>query len=168
VTSAYRGRAEINVQEKRFAEAESDLRTVLKAYPDSFQAWERLAVCYERQGRLEDAAKALREGRAKVPAKQCTLTEMLSVVLYRAGRKDEAVSELESVRGKVRGEYDPSARMVLYRLGLLYEEAGKKDEAGSAFREYLELTRDLQDPMTLRTRAEVQKALTRLAGPVSR
>lgn len=164
VTSAYLGRAEINVAEKRFADAESDLRQVLESYPDHYQAWERLAVCYERAGRVEDAAKALREARGKIPAKRCTLTEMLSVVLYQAGRKAEAVSELEAVRGQVRNEYDPGARLVLYRLGLLYGEAGKKAEASAALREYLDLTRDLQDPPTLQTRSEAQKVLARISG----
>ena len=162
VTGAYMGRAEISIDERRFAEAEADLRQVLSIFPDNFQAWERLALCFERQARPDDAAKVLHEARERVPAKYCTLTEMLAVVLHQAGRKAEAVAELEGARARVRGEFDPAARLVLYRLGLLYAETGRRSDAAAALREYLELTRDLQDPPTQQTRGEAQRALARL------
>ena len=94
-----------------------------------------------------------------MPAEQCTLTEMLAVILYESGRKAEALGELEWARPRLGRELDPTARLVLFRLGLLYAEAGRKDEAAAALRQYLDLTRTLQDPATLEARAEARRVL---------
>ncbi len=159
VTSAYLLRAEMATEEGRFADAEADLKLVLRNFPDHDQAYERLAVCYERQRRLDDAEKILREARDKVPHRKCTFTDMLAVVLYQAGRKLDALAELESVRALVPSEYHPASRLVLYRLGTLYLELGRKPDAAGAFREFMERTKGLQDPVTLSTRAATQRAL---------
>lgn len=164
VTTGYLIRADIAVAEKRFAEAESDLERVLENQPDNAGAYERLAVCYERQGRLTDAERVLRRAREKVPHRLCALTDNLAIVLYLQNRKDEALAEMESVRSQIPREYGSTGRNVLFHLGTLYAERNRVPEARSALSEYLRATAGAVDADTLRMRAESTTMLVRLKG----
>ena len=73
--------------------------------------------------------------------------------LYAAGSYKEAIAELELARS-----FDPSAKDLVYNLGVVCEKAGRIDEALTHFYEYLKM--DLDGPE--RTRAE--GIVKRLAG----
>lgn len=73
--------------------------------------------------------------------------------LYAAGSYKEAIAELELARS-----FDPSAKDLVYNLGVVCEKAGRIDEALTHFYEYLKMDLDA----TERTRAE--GTVKRLAG----
>ena len=146
VTLGYVQRAEIALLERRFPEAESDLLTVLRRYPDNFAAYERLAICYEQQRRFDEALDLLRTARNKIPYRRCALTDKLAVVLVQAGRREEALSELESARSLVAAERNDYCQMALFHLGQLYWENSRLREARNVWAEFLDLTATNPDP----------------------
>lgn len=166
--NAYLLRGEIGIDEGRFEEAERDLGQAvgqLRGTAASYQlflAYNRLAVAYERASRLGAAEALLRAARAELPHMKCAVTHMLAVVLYRMGRKGDALAELESVQQDVPQELSAESRMVLFRLGDLYAQQGRRDEARATLRRYLELSADLQDAQTLSARALATRALATL------
>lgn len=160
---AYLALASLDLKEERWAEAERVLRAMVKAYPDYSPGYESLALALERQNRLDDAATVLREGRSHIPARACTLTDMLAKVLRQKADVvrnrapvDEAIRELESVRSLARNETAATGPVALYRLGLLYGEVGRVQDGLAAFEEYLKVTEGMDDALTLDTRRRVQ------------
>jgi len=148
----------------RLEEAERDLREVISTSEKDSGAYERLADCLMRQHRLDAAEEALREARREHPLRKCGFTARLAVILAQLGRPEEALAELESVRGDVESEYGLAARMVVFQIGVLYAESGRQQEAREALGEYLETTAGFTDPPTRAARAEAQRLLRRLEG----
>jgi tetratricopeptide (TPR) repeat protein len=161
VTSGFLTRAEIALRQARFAEAEADLLRVLAAQPDNPVAYERLALAYQAQGRLPDAEATLRQAGDRVPYRRCAFGSNLAVVLYLAGRKADALSELERIRALTGTEANAGCRMALVRLGTIYGELGRDADAARAFAEYLEKSAPFDDPETRATREMVQRRTTR-------
>jgi len=159
VTSGFLTRAEIAVRQKRFEAAEADLQTVLAEQPDNPLAYERLAFAYQAQGRWADAEAALRKGREWIPYRRCAFGSNLAVILYQAGRKAEALSELEQARALAASEPTPACRAGLVRLGALYAEMGRRADAARVFADYLRVSAPFDDPETRATRATVERAL---------
>ena len=127
-----------------------------------YQAYEALAVNYERQQKLNEAANTLAEGRNRLPQYRGALTEKLAIILYEGGQKNEAYTQLESVRAQARTETLPESRFVFYRIGLLAAELGQAGEARSALQEFLERTKEMQDDEFKQKRSEAADALRRL------
>lgn len=165
---AYMGRGRIFIKQKKFTDAESDLQRVLKMPTEGvpvyvlYQSYESLAVAYQEQQKLNEAFNILVQGRARLPQYAAALTEKVSIVLYQGGQKEQALLELEKYRAQARNELLPESRFVFYRLGLLYAEFGKKEEARAALQEYLSLTQGIKDKETTQTRIEVENALRQL------
>jgi tetratricopeptide (TPR) repeat protein len=164
IVIGYLQRADLAVAEKRYADAEADLKLVLDSYPDNSAAYERLAICYQAQGRLADAEALLRTARTHVPHRRCTFTDSLAVVLYLEGRKADALAELESVRADAPGELGASAETVLFHLGSLYAEMGRTADARAALEEYLRLSAKATDRTSIQSRTEARKTLGKLNG----
>ena len=160
--AGYLQRADLAMAEKRYADAETDLEAVLAEQPANTAAYERLAVCYQQQGRLRDAESLLRTARVKAPHMKCAFTDSLAVVLYMEDRKAEALSELESVRGLAPREYGSSGRHALFHLGSLYAEMGRRGDARAALEEFLALTATDTEPLTRDLRVQAQAALSKL------
>ncbi|HEY0544386.1 MAG TPA: hypothetical protein VGC91_03235 [Pyrinomonadaceae bacterium] len=164
----YLGRGTSLVELKRYDEAERDLRMVIQKPTERvpsytmYQAYEALAIAYERQQKLTEAANLLAEARNRLPQYRAALTEKLAIILYSGGQKNEAYAQLQSVRAQAKQETLPESRFVLYRIGLLAGELGQAGEARSAFEEFLAATKDMQDEEFKQTRAEVTDALSRL------
>jgi tetratricopeptide (TPR) repeat protein len=162
-TTVARGTALI--EQKRFSEAERDLRQVtskkveeVNAYT-MYQAYERLAIALTQQNKLSDAATSVAEARRRLPQYTAALTEKLAVILYQGGQKNEAVNELSAVRVQARAEMLPEARLIFYRLGLLHRELGHAQEARDAFQEFLSLTRGMLTPDIVQARSQAEAAL---------
>ena len=153
---------------KRFDEADRDLRAIISQPTERvpsftmYQAYEALAVNYQQQGKLNEAANTLDEARNRLPQYRAALTEKLAIILYQGGKKQDAYAQLESVRTQAKQETLPESRFVFYRIGLLAKELGRNGEARAAFQEYLALTTSMQDPEFKQTRAEAEEALRRL------
>ena len=160
VTSGFLTRAEIALRQGRFPDAEADLLKVLADQPDNPLVYERLALCYQGQGRLADALATLRRGREWVPYRACAFGSNLAVLLYQAGRKDEALEELERLRPLTATEPSAACRMGLVRLGSIYAERGREAEAARAFEEYLQQSAPFDDAETRATREMVARRLS--------
>jgi tetratricopeptide (TPR) repeat protein len=168
---SYLGRGRSYLAKKQYAEAEKDLTTVLRMPQDKldtyalYQTYEALGISYGEQKKLDEAIKNFSEGRRILPIYSVSLTVNLAIVLYQKGQKEEALRELESYRAKARKELLPEAKSLFLRLGLLYAELGKKEEARSALKEHLEQTASMKDNTTAAERTQANKALQTLDNP---
>jgi tetratricopeptide (TPR) repeat protein len=164
----YIGRARGYLAAKQYASAEKDLGAAL-AMPKErqegyalYQAYEALGIAYSEQRKYDAAVKLFRDARGELPIYAAALTEKLAVILYQAGRKDEALRELEGVQAQARRELLPESKSVFLRLGMLYGELGRKDESRAALREYLNLTASATDKTTQASRSQAAKMLESL------
>ena len=64
-----------------------------------YQAYEA-GLAYSEQRKFDAAIKNFRDARPELPIYSAALTEKLSVVLYQAGKKDEALRELEGAKAQ--------------------------------------------------------------------
>lgn len=165
---AYMGRARGYEKLKRFADAEADLQKALQFPPERveayalYQTYEMLGIVYVDQRKYEDAARLFVKARTDLPMYAAALTEKLAVVYYQAGQKDQALRELEAAQAQARRELLPESKSVFLRLGMLYVEQGRKDEARAATNEYLRLTTAINDKNTLASRNQASKLLESL------
>jgi hypothetical protein len=97
-----------------------------------------------------------------LPHYTAALTGKLLSILSRAGRKNEALGELNAVRGQARTESLPESRLLLCGLGLLNLELGHPEDARAAFVEFLSVTQTMQTPGIKQARAEAEIALRNL------
>jgi Flp pilus assembly protein TadD len=162
VTSdALSARAELALNQQRFADAAIDCQSLLQMQPDNFRAYERLAIALERQGRLAEAADVYRTAREKVPHRRAFFTDQLAIVLVRQNLRQEALTELESAKERALTDYTPASRLVIFHLGILYGEMGRKTEAYATLRQFMELTDGSSDPSITAARATAQRHLSR-------
>ncbi len=165
---SYLGRGRNLVLKKKYAEAEKDLGAILQLPPEKlelyvlYQTYEALAISYSDQKKYVEAVEMLREARKQLPMFGASLTANLAIVLYQSGQKEEALRELENVRAQARTELLPEAKSIFLRLGMLYAELGRKDDARSAVREYLNLTASFKDKTTLEDRTAAANLLKSL------
>lgn len=162
------GRARANILLNNYEEAVWDLKTVVEM-PDKelnaytlYQTYEALALALSNNGKNEQAAEILRESRKRLPLYHAALTEKLAIVLYQQNRKDEALKELEDARPQARREMLPESKNIFMRLGMLYGEAGRKDEAREALREFLQVSNGINDTNTLQNRRLTSELLRQL------
>jgi hypothetical protein len=152
----------------RLEEAEAELRALIPQFEQNVSAYERLADCLVRQKRFDDATQLMRDARQEHPRRKCGLTARLAVILERAGRRREAVRELELVRADVGAEYGPEAAMVLFQLGAFYAQLDRPQEAVEVLREYLAKTEGFTDQPTRSARPEAERLLDRLSASPTR
>jgi tetratricopeptide (TPR) repeat protein len=170
--STYIVRAAAFIDQHRFAEAERDLRAVtsqkkVAAYA-LYRAYRDLAVCLVSQGRTNEGIDAIKQGRIRLPHYAAALTGKLSSILYTAGRKNEALSELNAARPQARTESLPESRLLLYGLGVLNVELGHPEDARDAYLEFLSVTQGMLAPGVKQARAEAEIALRNLGRQESR
>ena len=161
-------RATTLIDQNRFQEAERDLREVTSKQVEQvspytmYQAYERLAVSFTQQQKLNEAADSITEARGRLPQYRAALTEKLAVIFYQGGQKQEALRELNAVRAQGRTETLPESRTIFYRLGLLNMELGHPQEARDAFQEFLSLTQGMLAPDIEQARTQSKAALRKL------
>lgn len=165
---ALMGRARNYMALKRFDEAINDLQTVIKMPPENlnaytlYQSYEALALVYTQTGNTEKAEESLKEARNRLPIYSAALTEKLAVVLYQKGDKQAALRELEAAKDQAKTELLPESKTVLLRLGMLYAEFGRNPEARNVLTEYLKLTEQMRDNITLQDRVGALELLKKL------
>lgn len=161
----YLGRARGYIATKQYAYAEKDLLAALampKERQESYalyQTYESLGIAYLEQKKFAMAVTNFTNAREDLPIYKAALTEKLAVVLYQAGQKQDALQELESVRDQAERELLPESKSVFLRLGMLYNELGRKDDARSALTLYLLSTAAINDKNTLANRSKASKLL---------
>lgn len=168
VPIAYVGRGQNLIKAGRTDEAIGDLETVIRTGSDKidlytlYQAYEALAVAYQQKNDLDKAAGVVLEARNRLPIYRAALTEKLAVVLYQQNKKPEALRELESMKTQARIELLPASKAIFLRLGMLYAEVGRKDDARANLTEYLNLTASAQDKETPANRKQADSLLRQL------
>jgi len=157
---AYYGMARNLVAQKRYEEAIHNTKTVIEMPPETtnayqiYQSYELLSLILTDQKQYGEAQKYLFEARRRLPIYYAALTEKLAVVMYQTGEKTSALRELEAARAQARAELLPESKSVLLRLGMLYAEMNRKDEAKAVLQEYLRLTANLKDNVTINDRRQ--------------
>jgi protein O-mannosyl-transferase len=164
----YYGLARNLSAKNKFSEAEIVLTRVLnmpaknsEAYT-MYQVYESLAIALISQTKFAEAEKRLIEARTTLPIYSAALTEKLAVVYYQQGKKPEALKELESAKTQARKELLPESKTVFLRLGMLYGELGRKDEARQSLQEFMNLTASLKDKSIQESRLQATKLLQQL------
>jgi tetratricopeptide (TPR) repeat protein len=162
LTTAYLTRGTIAVRERRYDDAERDLKQVLNAFPDYDVAREQLALAYQQQGRLDDSIALFNEGRRLIPAKQPLYTVNIAVLHKLANRNAEAQSELESLLPVLNSTSDPDLIIAWWYLGELYRGQGSADSAINAYERYLRATEGSSDAQIRRLRDLATRSLQQL------
>ncbi len=154
--------------QKKYDEAVWNLKTIIEMPNEKvnaytlFQAYESLAIALTAKNDYANAEKYLLEARKRLPIYFAALTEKLAVILYQQNRKIEALRELENAKTRAKGEFLPASKTVLLRLGMLYTEIGRKEDAKLVLQEYLKITAPLQDKITLDDRKQATELLKTL------
>ncbi|MGE0640064.1 MAG: tetratricopeptide repeat protein [Thermoanaerobaculia bacterium] len=151
------GRAQARLALGDRAGAAADLVEVLSQQPAFTQAAEQLASILVASGRLQEAETLLARTLPLAPWRRCSLTTNLAVVHYLQGRKDEALAELESVDGLLRGEPTTTCLGSLFHRSALLDELGRSAEARAADSHFLAITTGTTDPALLRLRSAARE-----------
>jgi cytochrome c-type biogenesis protein CcmH/NrfG len=168
LANAYVGQARSLLAQQEYERAIRNLQTVRELPPEKvnpyvlYQTYETLAMVYLEQKKFDEAVNSLEESRKRLPIYYAALTEKLAVVLYNAGQKDLALKELEQARTQARIELLPESKSVFLRLGILYAEQNRNDDARTALKEYLRLTASIKDKFTIANRAQASSLLKTL------
>jgi arylsulfatase A-like enzyme/Flp pilus assembly protein TadD len=117
---------------KRYGKAAEEYRLVVAENPHAIRAWEQLAICLERMGRLSEALAAYREALAR-SGNEPHLAVATAEILLALGQLAEARQHAELALG-----WDQAAaREVLARVALAAGDPGealRQGEAGLAVR----------------------------------
>jgi tetratricopeptide (TPR) repeat protein len=162
MTNAYLARGVISVRERRFEDAEADLRRVLNAFPTLDVPREQLALAYQQQGRLDESIALFDEGRRLIPARQYVYTINIAVLHKLANRNTEALSSLESLLPVLNTTSDPDLLAASFYLGELYRERGRPENAASAYDRYLKATESGADAKVNKLREQAIQGLQQL------
>lgn len=161
----YYGRARGYLAADKPEPALADLNQALALPPDDqdqytvYQVYEALAIVYLGTKNNAAAVASLQAGRSQLPMYHAALTDKLAIALYQSGAKDEALRELEAARDRAKTELLPESSHVLFRLGSLYSETGRRQEAEAALREFLSVSSNRTDKNTLALRGSAQKMI---------
>jgi tetratricopeptide (TPR) repeat protein len=167
----YLGRGRTYLEKNQYAEAEKDLTTVLQMPLENleayamYQTYEALGISYSEQKKYDEAIASFSEAKRKLPIYAAALAVNLAIVRYQKGDKDQAINELESARAQARKELLPESKAVFLRLGMLYAEQERKEEARATLREFLKLTETFKDNESVADRATANKTLQSLDQP---
>jgi tetratricopeptide (TPR) repeat protein len=126
-------RARVYGQQRQHAEAEADLRQVLRLHPSHGPAYFELGLVLVRRGRAADAAEAFSRAIAFGPESADTYTE-LAEALNQSGRLDDAAAALE--RAVALGSAQPRAYNL---MGRVLDRLHRSDEATLMYRRAREL-----------------------------
>jgi Tfp pilus assembly protein PilF len=152
----------IAMDEGRPAGAERRFLLALEADPANIVALERLGLLYGAQGRTDEALDAFARVAERAPWLRVRSAVNVALLLERAGRRDAALAELESVAADLRREQDPRLLVGLWRLAELYRAAARPVEARHAYEAYLERTAGAADPAVVGLRERARERLAAL------
>ena len=139
-------------REQRYDDAVASLNEVLAVYPDYDVALEQLGLAYQQQGKIDDAIALFDQARQRMVYKREAYTINIAVLEAMAGRKSEALAELESLVPQLATATSPDIIKAWWYLGELYRVQGSADNARSAYERYLKSTEGNSDPQVKRLR----------------
>ena len=155
------GLAMVNMSEGRFDEAESGFRKILSVFPDHESATDQLAVLLQRNNRLQELILLMENARKQMPLLKVKYTGNLAFAYVKSGNVDRALVELESIRGDLDSERNPSNLECWYYLADLYRIKGRNEDAVRAARQYLTATKD-SDPKAVRLKSQAEALIRNL------
>lgn len=153
--------AMIDMENGREADAEAGLARIVSIMPEHESATDQLAQLYNKQNRMTELVTLLENARKAMPYRYVKYTQNLAFAYYRMGQADRALSELESVQGRLAAENDPETLVCWYYLADLYRAKGRKEDAVRAAQKYLDATSGL-DPRAVRLKKEAQDLIHEL------
>lgn len=103
------------------------------------------AARLQQSGEIDGAVKILETSKEKFPFIKCETATNLAVIYYTAGRREEALRELESVQQLVGPHSRPLCQRSQFLLGSLYSELDRKEDAAKAFQNFLNNTQNSAD-----------------------
>jgi tetratricopeptide (TPR) repeat protein len=140
-------------KDKRYSDAESELRQAIKVAKNPAQYWMNLASFFRRRSRLDDMQNAITQALAQ-PNKSAEVYYNAASELLQSGRDfPSAVQYLKSYLSSNGIVEDAPAFRAHYLLGNVYEKMGNKSGAATEYKASLALASGF---------APAQKALGRL------
>jgi tetratricopeptide (TPR) repeat protein len=149
-------------REKRYDDAIAALNEVLAVFPDYDVALDQLGLAYQQQGRFDEAIALFDQGRQRMVYKRDDYTINIAVLEALAGRKSEALAELEALIPQLGTATRPDIIKAWWYLGELYREQGRADLAVNAYERYLKATEGNSDPQVRRIRDLAAQTLQQL------
>jgi tetratricopeptide (TPR) repeat protein len=145
---AKRGLAQNQLNAGQMEEALQQYKQIIEADPQDAQSYMQIAEIYRRDGRFEEALKMLKKAQTVVPD-SLELPYKMATVYEATGRYDDAIQTLQSLiqrSQRAEGVYSPGERnnmaIFLERLGTVYREDKKPQQAVETFRKMLALGDD--------------------------
>lgn len=126
--------ARLLIENRSYAEAREILLGIREVSEHSAEFWNDLGTCELALGRLEEGDRAMRKALAISPRVKYGQPYLRLAEAWSKKDPAKALADLEAFR-----EVNSSSCEAYYRLGTLYAELGKQEEAASAFRECREL-----------------------------
>lgn len=179
--TSYLAMAETLMGEERYGEAERVLKMVIGIYRDSksypteyIYALDMLARVYlERDDNLDAAVAVYRPALSEVPLVVGRLYDRMAMITIRwaqlhqppvqAERWEQARLILEEGLTRVDHEISSESRMLRFRLGQVYAQQGRLDDAARLFGEFLRQTDGFEERMIAEARSVARQTLEELA-----
>jgi tetratricopeptide (TPR) repeat protein len=126
-------------KDKRYSDAENELRQAIKVARDPAQYWMNLASFDRRRSRFDDMQKAIAQAIAQ-PGKSAEVYYNAASELFQAGRDfPSAVQYLKQYLASNAMVEDAPAFRAHYLLGQIYEKMGNKSDAATEYKASLAL-----------------------------
>ncbi|MCZ8511997.1 tetratricopeptide repeat protein [Paenibacillus filicis] len=130
--------ARLEMERKKYAEAEKLLRQTAEVMEDSAEVLAELGICELKLGRLDEGERHILEAAHRNPRVKYGEPFLRLGEAYAEKDPAKAVAYLRRF-----GEVNSSSCEAYYRLGGLYKRLGQQEEASRAFRETTQLYRSL-------------------------
>ncbi|AEI40078.1 tetratricopeptide repeat protein [Paenibacillus mucilaginosus] len=130
--------ARIYMEQRKYADAKELLGQVLAVMEDSADVLSELGICELKLGRPEEGERLILEAVERNPRVKYGEPYLRLGEAFAERDKEKAVGYLQRFR-----EVNSSSCEAYYRLGQLYRQLGRDEEARGAFREAVELYRGL-------------------------
>ncbi|MFN6965011.1 MAG: hypothetical protein ACK4S4_14775 [Pyrinomonadaceae bacterium] len=118
----------------------------------------RDAATAAARGDIEQAVETLRSAADEFPFARCELMTNAAVVLYTAGQRDAALTELNAAASLADAASGAACQRSLFLLYSLYAEMGESGLAGQTARKFLDNTAGSSDREILELRRQVAAA----------
>jgi len=144
--------------------ARKRLEAAVLAHPEYFVGWDQLGVVIDGMGKVDECVDTYRRAAKAVPFRRDVYSINIAIALAKAGKKKEAVDELEAARPRLLESRDPNVIAGLFYLGALHSEMGNRQQAASTFESFLRAAGNWEDPQLNRFRQEALRQLEFLRG----
>ncbi len=134
----------------------NEYRTKIDAYL-GYQIYELYAVILTTNNQLPAAENQLRKAISELPQYKALLTDKLVVVLYLQNKKATALKFLTDAQSAALTTTHIAAKMIFFRMGMLYSESNQVDLAKTAFETFLSETQSNSDPTYISYQQLAQK-----------